>query len=276
MLGGLRPNSYPNDNTNNAAYSSDGIKIGEVDASIWYKRGNTNYRWQRYDEALKCYDKAIEMNPNYAKAWIKKGLIQEWADGLRIIEEYPNHEKIGRLMQINPNYVSRAYIKYYDKAIEINNSNYENNAVDVWLELCYALAYRLESVSILRYCVHTIPYRLSELYGIGTDWEKERLEKALYCITKALECKSTYAYNPYIWATKGHLLFFLARYEEAVKSYEKASEIELDYYSIGISRYGAVLKELGREEDARKFFDHLQYMEEKYGAIIQFDGGTLL
>jgi tetratricopeptide (TPR) repeat protein len=310
VLGGLHPNGYHKDNANNAVYSSDGIKLCEVDANTWYKRGNTNHRWQRYDEALKCYDKAIEMNPNFVKAWenkgvafyrlrkyeeaikcydkiivmnpnypkpwIMKGQIHEWADGLRMIEEYPNHEKIGGLMYINPNYVSRAYIKYYDKAIEIN-SKYENNAVDVWLELYFALTYRLESLSIL--CgIYAIPYRLSELYSelYGTDREKERLEKALYCITKALECKSTYAYNPSIWETKGHLLFYLARYEEALKSYEKALEIEPDYYSIGISRYGAVLKELGRDEDARKFFDHLQYMEEKYGPITQFDGGTLL
>jgi tetratricopeptide (TPR) repeat protein len=303
-------------------YTSDGIKIDEVDANIWYKTGNTHYRcgrnneaiecydkaieidpnytsaWngkglvlkrlKKYDEALKCYDKAIEINPNYAKAWIKKcnalcslgkyeeaikccdkaieinpnyakvwikkGLIQEWADGLKIIEEYPNHEKIGGFMQINPNYISRAYIKYYDKAIEIN-SNYENNAVDVWLELCHALTYRLEDTLL-----H------------GTDWEKERLEKALYCITKALECKSRYADNPSIWETKGHLLCSLERYEEAVKSYEKALEIEPDYYSAKIFRYGGALRKLGKDEDARKFFDHLQYLEEKYGTKIQFDG----
>jgi tetratricopeptide (TPR) repeat protein len=291
-LGTLNPNGYDNDNANNAVYSSDGIKIDEVDANIWYKRGNTNYRLGRYDEALKYYDKAIEIDPNLAKAWenkgvafcrlgkyeeaikccdkiieinpknavawIKKGSIQEWSEGLKIIEEYPNHEKIGWVMEINPNYVSRAYVKYYDKAIEINNSNYENNAVDVWLYLCYTLAYRL--------CDHGL---------YGTDWKEERLEKALYCINKALECKSTYTHNPYIWETKGHLLFYLARFEEAVKSYEKALEIEPDYHSFDICRYGSALEKLGRDEDARKFFDHLQYLEEKYGAIIKLDG-TLL
>ena len=28
-------------------------------------------------EPMKCYDKIIEINPNHAKAWIKKGLIHE-------------------------------------------------------------------------------------------------------------------------------------------------------------------------------------------------------
>ena len=61
----------------------------------------------------------------------------------------------------------------------------------------------------------------------------------------------------------------------AVKSYDKALEIEPDYNSAEICRYGYTLKKLGRDEDARKFFDHLQYIEEKYGAIIKLDG-TLL
>lgn len=157
-------------------------------------------------EALKCYDKIIKINPKYAKAWIKKGLIHEWTKGLkriRCIEINPKYAKVYNFIQINPKYVSRAYIKYYDKAIEINNSNYENNAVDVWLYLCYTLA-----------------YRISEL--CGTDWRKERLEKALYCIDKALECKSKYADN--LWHSKADLLFYLGRYEEATKTYDKALE----------------------------------------------------
>jgi tetratricopeptide (TPR) repeat protein len=70
------------------------------------------------------------------------------------------------------------------------------------------------------------------------DWIKERLEKALYCISRALEYKSTYADNPYIWETKDHRLFFLERYEEALKSYDKAQEIDPDYYSAEIGRRG--------------------------------------
>ena len=98
------------------------------------------------NEALKCYDKIIKINPKYVKTWIKKGLIHEWTKGLkriRCIEINPKYEKVYNFRQINPKYVSRAYIKYYDKAIEINNSNYENNAVDIWLYLCYTLAYRI-------------------------------------------------------------------------------------------------------------------------------------
>jgi tetratricopeptide (TPR) repeat protein len=172
-------------------------------------------------EALKCYDKIIEINPKNAMAWIKKGSIQEWSEGakgLKPIRYIEINSKTFRLT--NPNYVSRAYVKYYDKAIEINNSNYENNAVDVWLYLCYTLAYRLSDLC-------------------GTDWKEERLEKALYCINKALACKSKYAYNRDVWDGKASLLFFLGRDEEAAKTHDKAS----DYGEI-IKFDGTVLDEI--------------------------------
>ena len=32
------------------------------------------YNLGKYEEAIKCYDKAIEIDPNYADAWNNKGL----------------------------------------------------------------------------------------------------------------------------------------------------------------------------------------------------------
>ena len=193
-------------------------------------------------EALKCYDKIIEINPKNEKAWIKKGSIQEWPEGekglktIRYIEINSKNEKAYKFIHINPNYESRAYIKYYDKAFEINNSNYQNNAIDVWLLLCYTLAYRLCDMYTELYGT----YRLSELHDISTDWRKERLEKALYCITKALECNSKYAENVYVWYGKASLLFSLGRDEEAAKTHDKASE----YGNIIKLGYGTVLDEI--------------------------------
>ena len=152
-------------------------------------------------ETLKCYDKIIEINPNDAEAWINKGLIHE------ILQSY-----------VNP-------IKCYDKAIEVN-SNYENNTY-VWLYLCYALAYKL-----FRY-----GQPVSSGFRHGCQWIKiegallrrdvnerrERLEKALDCINKALECNSKHAN---IWETKGEILLSLKRYDDAIKCRDKVLEID--------------------------------------------------
>ena len=159
-------------------------------------------------EAMNCYDKIIEINPNHAKAWIKKGLI---------------HEGWGRWDDA---------IKCYDKASEIN-SNYKNNSADVWLQLCYTLAYKSD-----RRC------------GMDGFDERERMEKALDCINKALEHNSKYADNPYIWKSKGEILYFLDRYEEAIISYDKALEIDPNYHSAHSYKETAFQK-LGKDDNTR-------------------------
>jgi len=116
---------------------------------------------------LKCYDKIIEINPNDAEAWINKGLI---------------HETLG----ISP-------MKCYYMAIEIN-SNYENSAY-VWLYLCYALAdkllkYRYTGQYALRYGCQWIKGQVVGGTLLHENERRERLEKALDCINKALECNS--------------------------------------------------------------------------------------
>ena len=45
----------------------------QTTATDWNNRGNVLVRQGRYDEALKAFDKAIELKPNYTEAWNNKG-----------------------------------------------------------------------------------------------------------------------------------------------------------------------------------------------------------
>lgn len=38
----------------------------------WNNKGLSLYALGRYNEALYCYDKALEVQPNYANAWYNK------------------------------------------------------------------------------------------------------------------------------------------------------------------------------------------------------------
>jgi tetratricopeptide (TPR) repeat protein len=62
-------------------------------------KGYALYNLQRYDESITCYDKVLEINPNYANAWYNKGI------SLDSLEKYEEA------------------IKAYDKAIEIDPKN---------------------------------------------------------------------------------------------------------------------------------------------------------
>jgi tetratricopeptide (TPR) repeat protein len=74
-------------------------KALEIDpnyATAWCFKGNALRTLKKYDEAIICYDKALEIDPNYATAWNHKGM---WLDTFQRYDEA---------------------IKCYDKAIMIN------------------------------------------------------------------------------------------------------------------------------------------------------------
>lgn len=44
-------------------------------AQAWSSKGLAFHRLGKYEEATKCYDKALEIDPNYVTAWNNKGLV---------------------------------------------------------------------------------------------------------------------------------------------------------------------------------------------------------
>jgi tetratricopeptide (TPR) repeat protein len=40
----------------------------------WNDKGFSLHYLEKYEEALACFDKAIELNPGYAEAWVNKGV----------------------------------------------------------------------------------------------------------------------------------------------------------------------------------------------------------
>lgn len=48
-----------------------------IKASVWNNNGYAFRKQSKYQSAIECYDKAIKLQPNYAKAWYNKGYILE-------------------------------------------------------------------------------------------------------------------------------------------------------------------------------------------------------
>jgi len=44
------------------------------ESDTWYNKGLALYNLRKYDEAIKCCDEAIRINPEYADAWYFKGI----------------------------------------------------------------------------------------------------------------------------------------------------------------------------------------------------------
>jgi tetratricopeptide (TPR) repeat protein len=134
----------------------EGIKIEEIragDLKISTKelsvneimlKGNEHYCKKEYSEAIKWYDKAIELDPKYADAWYNKG------NALNSLGKYEEAiENFDKALKIDPNYASawnnKGYaidklgkyqeaIEHYNKAIEL-----DPNIVSAWSNKGYTL-----------------------------------------------------------------------------------------------------------------------------------------
>jgi tetratricopeptide (TPR) repeat protein len=42
--------------------------MNPFDATLWKNRGNALSRWHKYEDALKSYNAALKIDPNYRKA----------------------------------------------------------------------------------------------------------------------------------------------------------------------------------------------------------------
>ncbi len=67
----------------------------ENDSTYYYNKGNDLFQKGNYEEAIKCFNNEIEINPDIYEAWYNKGVILQ---------------KLGK---------NEEAIKCYDKAIEI-------------------------------------------------------------------------------------------------------------------------------------------------------------
>ena len=83
-------------------YFNKAIDINPDDPVIWVMKGSARSRLEKYQEALGCFDKALEINLEVlADAWSSKG---------NALSKLDNHEEA---------------IKCFDKALEINPNDFD-------------------------------------------------------------------------------------------------------------------------------------------------------
>lgn len=71
----------------------------KLSAEDWTNKGNALDDQKKYEEAIKCFDKLIELDPNNARVWYYKGVL------LYKLGKYEEAIKcFDKTLQINPNY----------------------------------------------------------------------------------------------------------------------------------------------------------------------------
>ena len=206
-------------------YFDKAIELNPTYEKAWYNKGFGLGELGRHEEAIECFDKAIKINPNYEKAWNNKGF------GLG---ELGRHEEA---------------IECFDKVVKIN-SNYE----EAWNNKGFVLnklGRHEEAIACLDKAIKINP-------NDGVAWNNkglglgglERHEEAIACYDRAIELNPNYEKA---WNNKGFVLGKLERYEKAIECYDKAIELNPNYADAWYSK-GWNLEKLGRKDEAEHCF----------------------
>jgi len=230
-------------------------QVRELDVGGWNNKGASLANLGRYEDAIHCLDKALELDPHYAGAWDNKGgcleLLGRHEEAIVCFEEALrlDPQRAGawnhKGMSLDSLGRSERAILCYDKALELDpreTTAWINKAVTLenlgrWDEaiLCHDKALELD------------PLQTTALTNKGNDLKSlGRHEEAIGCYNEVL------AVDPVsvdAWIGKGDALEDLGHHEEAVLCYEKALELD-PHLMVSWNNKGQSLRSLGRYEES--------------------------
>lgn len=164
----------------------------------WYQQGKKQNDEKQYEQAISCFDRAIEQESNVYEAWYGKG------NALFALERY--EEAIDCYEQsasINPD----SYVAWESRGLALYKLKLYEDAIS---SLNRALEIKPDSYA-------TFWARANAFYCLG------RMEEAVEDYDKALEIKPDASE---VWEVKGDTLVALQRHKQAIESYEKALAIQ--------------------------------------------------
>ncbi len=150
------------------------IDIAPNDYKVWYNRGVVFGQMGRFSDAIASYNQVTQIKPDFHAVWIDKGVV-EMQLGLPI-EAIASWDKA---LEIEPNF----YLAWYNRGVALDNLGSRRDAI------------------------------------------------ASY--DKAIEIQPDFHLA---WYNRGVALFYLGRFEQAIASYDRALEIKLDYWEAWIGR----------------------------------------
>ena len=226
----------------------------EKTAEDWYKTGQELERIGSWQEAVNAYDLAIELRPDYSKAWCAKCKALSNAN-LELFGQGQNAtfekaiQACDRAIKINPANASfwsgKGFVLYQQAMVTAEPDSF-NKSIQA-----YEKAIELAGSNVSA---------LSEAWrGKGTVLSQMgRNDEALDAQEKAIELNES---DVEAWMGKAISLSKLGRYEEAVLAYDRILEIYkneehriFDYPYIWHSK-GRALEKLGRGEEASQAYN---------------------
>ncbi len=224
---------------------------------------------QKFDEAIKEYDRAIELDKGSFEAYNNKGIalksLKRFEEAVKefdkAIEASPHsfHAYNNKGITLTSLKRFEEAVKEYDNAIRLNpdDPNAYNNK---GLALRHLEKYE-EAVKEFDKAIKIDPYYFHAYNNKGLALHHlEKHEEAIKEFDKLIELNPNYFYS---YNNKATVLNRLERYEEALKQIDKA--IELDPYNcFAFDTKGHILSSLKRYEEAIEEFDKAIKLDPDY------------
>lgn len=214
----------------------------------------------KYKEALECFDKIFETNPQYLEAWINKGaVLHELAKYKEAIACYETALEIdlnSKQAWSNMGF-SKSMLGSYDEAIRCFNK-----ALEIDPNFTKAWNYKGITLSLLAKLDEAIicfDKALENNPNYGEAWNYKGLtlrmagrhKEAISSYNKSL---SIYPNDKWIWFNKGIAFFEVEEYKEAINCYNEAIKIDPQYLDAWNYK-GIALSTLGAYQEAILCYD---------------------
>jgi predicted O-linked N-acetylglucosamine transferase (SPINDLY family)/ADP-heptose:LPS heptosyltransferase len=179
------------------------IEIRQADVDDLINQGNDQEDNGQLQEALASYEQAININPNYARAYSNRGNV------LRALERFDDAlVSYNRALQLKPDYAEAFYNK--------------GNALQDLERSAEALVSYDDALAIKPDLIVALIARSAVLQKL------HRFDEALACYDRALSIAPEYAE---IYYNRALTLQELRRFDESLASYDRAITIKPDYVS---------------------------------------------
>jgi superkiller protein 3 len=243
----------------------------ENSAEDWFNKGQEHFRNGSKEEAIKAYDKAIEINPQYGMAWGGKatalsllGRHNESLDAFNeAIETWPANdtERISELWAFKGNTLQMAgrpkeAFEAYDEAIRIYPQNF-----DAWMwkgDSLENLGQYNESLLAYNKAIDAVPPQMPEIEASAQTAKGDlllkigRYEEAYESYNRTVELNTTVDidrfYSAWSWRGIGNALAGLERYNESLQAFNKSMELYPESAFQAWRDEGNVLTDMGKDE----------------------------
>ncbi|MFH0888642.1 MAG: tetratricopeptide repeat protein [Planctomycetota bacterium] len=204
------------------------IKLNQKDTIAWYIKGDTLCTLGRYKESIEAFDEAIKLSPELFDAWYYRARLYSLQK-----DKQKSLSDLAQAISLEVELKEKAKNDHYFKWLW-GNEEFKNITFIAGYELCEAALQAIaenrfdEAKELCNNALKSNPAFDKELcntwWNKGYEFESTGLlEKALVCYDNASEC---YPKDIFILFNKVEILNKLGKYDEAIKVYGKAIELE--------------------------------------------------